>query len=124
MMVLLNKAEKEISVSRSDYESMIQLLAPFAPHLAEELWSRMGNNESVHLTTWPSYEEKYLIQTRFTLGVQVNGKVRGTIEINADATAEDVQKIALENPHIARWIEGKSVSKFIYIPQKIVNIIC
>jgi leucyl-tRNA synthetase len=124
MMVLLNKAEKETSVSRTDYESMIQLLSPFAPHLAEELWLLVGNTESVHLTSWPSYDEKYLVQTSFTLGVQVNGKVRGTIEISADATADEVQKLALENPQIARWVEDKQVTKFIYIPQKIVNIIC
>ncbi len=124
MMVLLNKAEKEVSVSRADYESMIQLLSPFAPHLAEELWSLAGNTESVHLTSWPSYDEKYLVQTSFTLGVQVNGKVRGTIEISADATADEVKKLALENPQIARWVEDKQVTKFIYIPQKIVNIIC
>ncbi len=124
LMVLVNIAEKESCITRVDYETMLKLLAPFAPHLTEELWFAVGNSSSIHLASWPTYEQKYLVVDTIDIGVQVNGKVRGVITLAVDTSSPDAQALALAHPDIKRWVGDQEIKKFIYIPGKIVNIVC
>lgn len=120
MMIFLNLAEKE-GVTATQYARLIQLLAPFAPHMAEELWSMLGNTTSVHLSSWPSYDEALLVAATVTIGVQVQGKVRATIELAPDATEEAAREQAMRAA--AKWLEGKEVARFVYVPGRIVSFV-
>ncbi len=111
------------NISRQEYMIFLQLLAPFAPHLAEELWSKNEGQNSVHQSNWPKFDEQYLVVNSVTLGVQVNGRLRGSIEISPDAHEEDALSKARENKKIAEYITNVSVQKIIYIPGKILNIV-
>jgi leucyl-tRNA synthetase len=126
MMICLNEFEKSDSVSVSDIKIFLQLLAPFAPHMTEELWYMLGGTESIHTSDWPKYDESKIIDTEFTIAVQVNGKVRDEIVIGADVGDEEVKNMALASEKVQKWInaDGGSgeVKKIIYIKNKIVSI--
>lgn len=121
MMILANALEKEASLLRSDLNSFLQILAPFAPHMAEELWHELGNAGSIHLAPWPSFDESLLKDEKMKVMIQVNGKVRGEIEVDADATEEVVRELALEV--IAEKLAGADVKKFIYVSGRIANFV-
>ncbi len=123
MMVLVNHWDKQESISKTEYILLLQLLAPFAPHMAEELWSDLGNSESVHTTSWPVFDTEKVIDDMVTLGIQINGKVRAEITIQKDAVVEDVKNAVVEISEIQRWVDGKEIKKFIYIPGKIISIV-
>ncbi len=123
LMVLVNAYEKEKNISKAHYEILLKLLAPFAPYIAEELWHELGNKDSIHLAPWPEYDEKYVVDKTVSIGVQINGKVRETIEISPDANEETVKEYVLGLPNVEKWVEGKPIKKFIYIKGKIVNIV-
>lgn len=103
--------------------SLAQLLAPFAPHIAEELWQDLGNTESVHTTEWPQFEEKYLASDTIKIVVQVNGKVRATIEVSAESSKELVIEAAVQNEKVATYLSDNPVKKSIYVPGKLVNFV-
>lgn len=123
MMVFVNYAEKQDALAKKDYLILIKLLAPFAPHLSEELWFEMGNDTSIHLSSWPEYDKTRIVEEEQTLAVQINGKVRAQITSSVEATEEDIQKLAKANVDIQKWIEGKEIKKVIYVPKKIINIV-
>ncbi len=123
MMVFLNEAEKEEILSQEIYETFLILLAPFAPHMTEELWSVLGNKKSVHLEAWPKWDESKLISTTMTIALQVNGKLRGTLEVPAGTNEGEVRSLALENESVQKWLESKEPQKVIYIPGKLVSIV-
>ena len=102
---------------------LAQLLAPFAPHIAEELWSEMGCTDSVHVDHWPVWDEKYLLAEVITLVVQINGKVRAHLDMPADSSEEDATKAALEHERIIEHIGVKKPSRVIYVPGRLVNIV-
>jgi leucyl-tRNA synthetase len=104
-------------------ESMLQLLAPMAPHITEELWQQTGHEGSIHNTDWPEYDEEMTKDENFTLVVQVNGKVRERIEVAADVSEQHVRMLALGNARVASFIGDATVQKVIYIPGKLVNIV-
>jgi len=104
-------------------ESLTQLLAPFAPHVAEELWQELGQEESVHLSTWPKYDEKYLIEDTITVAVQVNGKLRGEVQVASDASEETIINAAKANDKIAAYLQDQAIRKTIYVPGKLVNFV-
>lgn len=104
-------------------KTLVQLLAPFAPHIAEELWSDLGEEQSVHTSSWPVHEEKYLISDTMKIVVQVNGKVRATLELPADTSKEEVIEVAMQQEKVAAHIGGNSVKKSIYVPGKLVSIV-
>jgi leucyl-tRNA synthetase len=104
-------------------ESLVQLLAPFAPHIAEELWQQLGGEGSVHVANWPVFDEKYLIADTVTLAVQVNGKVRAEITVAADADEAAVQAASLENDRIKEILAGKEPKRVIYVPGRLVNVV-
>lgn len=103
--------------------TLIKLLAPFTPHLAEELWFRAGRKPYISKVNWPSFNDEYTIQDVITVVVQVNGKLRGEITISKDAAEADVLSAALENPKVIQHTEGKTIVKKIYVPGKLVSLV-
>src|SRR2546422_64762 len=108
---------------RNTLETMMQLLAPMAPHITEELWHLTSHSGSIHMTNWPSYDEALMHDETFTLVVQVNGKVRERIEVAADASESDIRMLALDNPRVARFIGETTVQKIVYVPGRLINIV-
>lgn len=104
-------------------KTVIQLLAPFAPHIAEELWQDLGQKDSVHVSEWPVHDEKYLVTDTITIVVQVNGKLRANIEVSADSAEEEVVKLAQADPKVAEYLNKKEVRRTIYVPGKLVNFV-
>ncbi len=123
MMVFVNEMTQLDVRPRSVLEKFLLLLAPYAPHLAEELWSRLGHADTLTYEDWPVADPAYLVQDMITVVVQVNGKVRDQLEVQADASEEDVKEAALGSEKIARWTEGKQIVKTIYVPGKLVNVV-
>jgi len=103
--------------------SLVQILAPFAPHITEELWQELGHDTSVHRASWPQYDEKYLIQDTITIAIQVNGKLRGEVQVSAGTSEGDVLAAAKANERVQAHLEGHEIVKEIYVPAKIVNIV-
>lgn len=112
-----------LGVLREAFESMIFVLSPFAPHITEEMWEKLGNDPSVVEHTWPEWNEKALKREEILIVVQVNGKVRARVNVPADATEEDIREAALEEDNVQRHIEGKTVRKLIYVPKKLINVV-
>ncbi len=104
-------------------KALVQLLAPFAPHITEELWQDLGKSESVHASDWPLWDEAYLVSDSFNIVVQVNGKVRANISVSADASKEDILELASQNEKVAGYIGGKELKKSIYVPGKLVSFV-
>ncbi len=104
-------------------EALLQLVAPFAPHLAEELWSELGHKDSIHLSQWPKYDPAKLIDEKTTIVVQVNGKVRSTLEIAQDTSEDEVKNLALSQSNVQKFTQGKEIAKVIYVPKKLVSIV-
>jgi leucyl-tRNA synthetase len=124
MMILVNDIEKNNNqISVDDYKQFLKLLAPFAPHITEEIWEMLGEQGSIHLSDWPAYDPLLVVDDTVTLGVQVNGKVRAEIEIAVDESADSVQEKVLTIPEIIKWVGDAPVKKFIYVPKKIISIV-
>jgi leucyl-tRNA synthetase len=103
--------------------TLLLLLAPVTPHLAEELWARLGKPYSIHQQSWPSYDERYLVEETITLPIQINGKVRGRITVPADADEATIKERALAEPNVRRHLEGKQIVKIIVPKRKLVSIV-
>lgn len=123
MMILLNDMEKASSVSSVQYEIILKLLSPFAPHITEELWHRRGNTESIHRSLWPVFDEKKILTNEVTIAIQVNGKLRDTIIVTDTTNKEEIEKLALARPLVAKWVENTSVKKVIFVPGKLINLV-
>ncbi len=123
-MICVNELAQQKCSSREVLEPLVVLLAPFAPHIAEELWQKaLGHDISVVDAAWPEYNEDYLKESTVTMAVSFNGKARFNISVPADASAEVTQETALADPAAAKWLDGKTVRKVIVVPGKIVNIV-
>jgi leucyl-tRNA synthetase len=140
-MKLLNAMEKGDGTTHAQRERFCALLAPFAPHLAEELWSRLRqpksrirdsrsesgqapkNYQSVHAQAWPTYDEALLKRATVQVPVQVNGRVRGTVTIPADASEQDAVFAAKQDPNVTKHLGDGSVAKTIYIPGRLLNFV-
>ena len=122
-MVAVNELSQQKCTSRTILQTLPVLIAPFAPHIAEELWEAMGGEGSVCDARWPKWEEKYLVETSVKLGVQFNGKVRFDMLFPADATPEQMIELATSAPEAAKYLEGMQIVKTIAIPKRIVNIV-
>lgn len=123
MMVLVNEMEKSENVSKEDFMMFLQILAPFAPHMTEELWYEMGEKESIHLSDWPKYDPALIVDSEVKIMIQVSGKVRGEIVVPVDTDEEEVKKFAQADEKIKNWIEGKEIKNIIYVKNKLVNIV-
>jgi len=122
LMIFLNEVEKT-SLAKSDYELFLRMLAPFAPHLSEETWYALGHTGSVHTEAWPVPDTSRAQKNTFTIGVQVNGKVRGLITLPRDASEDDAMKLIEKIANIQKYIGGQKPSKVIYVQNKIINLI-
>jgi leucyl-tRNA synthetase len=103
--------------------ALIRLLAPFAPHLAEEFWFRLGGQGSVHCQAWPLHDPQALVQDSVELVIQIKGKVRGTIQVPADCDKDSLEALALASEVAQRWLEGKPPKRVIVVPGKLVNLV-
>jgi leucyl-tRNA synthetase len=110
-------------IPRTVAERFILLLAPMAPHIAEELWHRLGHGESLAYEPWPTADERYLVQETIRVAVQVNGKVRASIDVAAEAPEEEVIRRAKEDDNVARHLSGKEIRREIYVPGRILNLV-
>jgi len=108
---------------REAIEIFVRVINPMAPHLAEELWSTLGHDTMLVDTPWPEADESLLSADTITMAVQVNGKVRATITLPADANEDDARNVALDEDNVKRAMDGKQLRKFIYVPGRIVNVV-
>ena len=123
MMIFVNAATKENIVPKKYAEGFVKLLSPVAPHIAEELWNRFGHDNTITYEAWPTYDESKLVDESIEIPVQVNGKVRATVQINVDASEEEVKNVVHESKNVQAQLEGKTVVKEIYVKNKIYNIV-
>jgi leucyl-tRNA synthetase len=123
MMVFSNAMQKAPAISRDTVAAFLQLLAPFAPHLAEELWARLGKEGSIMHAQWPMYDSAKLTASEVKLVFQINGKHRGDQLVPVGTTQDVAVQIAQENPRVAPYLAGKSVRRVIYVPGKILNLV-
>lgn len=123
LMILSNRLASLDATPRAALEKMLQVLAPFAPHLCEELWSQLGHSELIADAPWPSFDPALCVDDVIEIGVQVNGKARGRVRLAKDASEEVAKAESLKDENVARFIADKPLKKFIYVPGKIVNFI-
>ena len=123
LMILTNYLEKEKSVSQNDYFILLKLLAPFAPHMTEELWSLFGHEDSIHTQVWPTYDPNKLVSDEVTLAVQINGKIRAMLVVPTSATEEEITAKTLALREVEKWLDGNKPHKVIIVPGKIVSIV-
>jgi leucyl-tRNA synthetase len=122
MMILVNQCEKE-GISRASYESFVKMLAPFAPHITEQIWSELGHDSSVHLETFPTADPALAVALSVVIGVQINGKLRGQVEIAPDATETEAINAVQANPQLQEKLLAGTLAKVIYVPGRILNLI-
>ena len=123
MMEFVNVVFKTGAISRDQAERFVLVLAPFTPHLAEELWQQLGHDQSLAREPWPAYDEAMIVEDTVELAVQVNGKIRGRISVPADASQDACLEAALADPKVAAAIEGKQIVKKIVVPSRLVNLV-
>ena len=123
MMIFVNSATKEDVLPKEYAEGFVKLLSPVAPHIAEELWNKLGHSDTITYETWPTYDESKLVDDEINLPVQVNGKVRATIKVLVNATEEQIRDLAHNTENVKAHIEGKTIVKEIYVTGKIYNIV-
>ncbi|KGE71842.1 leucine--tRNA ligase [Spirochaeta lutea] len=123
MMIFINEAFKTESLHRDAWEPFVLVLAPYAPHLAEELWERLGHTESLAYHPFPEYQEELTKDDQVTLVLQVNGKVRSKVEIAAGTPKEELEPLALAHERVQEYTTGKTVVKVITVPDKLVNVV-
>ncbi|MGZ3623303.1 MAG: leucine--tRNA ligase, partial [Ktedonobacteraceae bacterium] len=123
LMEYLNSLESAQNITRKELETLLQLLAPFAPFISEELWHQLGNQKSIHISTWPRFDPEAIRPTTLTIPVQVNGRVRDHITIASDAPKEEIKQLALATEQVQRFTANQNIIKVIYVPGRIINIV-
>ncbi|MFH1822812.1 MAG: class I tRNA ligase family protein, partial [Patescibacteria group bacterium] len=122
-LMTLSNAIQEQGCKREDFENFLIMISPFAPHLAEELWAKLGNKKSIFKERWPKYDPKLVKDELIELVIQVNGKVRDRLEERANINEKDAKELALKSEKIKKWISGKKVIKVIFVKGKLVNVV-
>ena len=123
MMVFINECYKADKLPKAYIEGFVLLISPITPHLAEELWVKLGHTETVAYAQWPTYDETKLSDDTVEVAVQINGKIRAKINVSKDSTKEELEQVALANEDVKQWMEGKELKKIIAIPGRLVNIV-
>jgi leucyl-tRNA synthetase len=123
MMIFVNDATGEEGITKESFEIYLKVLNTFAPHLCEELWQSLGYKSFVAAEIWPEYTPALAKDDVVTIGVQVNGKVRGEIKIAVDASEDDARKMAMADSNVEKHLEGKEIKKFVYVPGRIISIV-
>jgi leucyl-tRNA synthetase len=123
MMVFVNEATKAPAVPRTSFEAFVKILSPFAPHVAEELWQRLGHTQTITYEPWPVHDEAKLARDAMMIAVQVSGKVRGQIEVPTDATEAFIVSTAKADPKVQSFIGDKPIKREIYVKGRLVNLV-
>ena len=123
LMTLGNKMKSRMSVSRANAETFILMISPFVPHIAEEIWRRLGHTETIVFENWPEYNELLAKEDLTNIAVQVNGKLRGEFQIEIDIDVEIIEQMAKDLPEIQKWTDGKEILKVVVVPNRVVNIV-
>ena len=124
LMVLLNELEKaDQQFSNSTIKQFLLLLAPFAPHLTEEIWRELGNKKSIHLERWPKYDQWLVVEDEFDFVIQINGKTRDVVKARKGISEEEARKMAFESEKVKKFTEGKEPRKTIFVKDKLINLI-
>ena len=122
LMILSNEMEKS-EVGMEDYKKFLQILAPFAPHVTEELWQNLGKKKSIHLSSWPKWDENLIKDEEVKIVIQINGKVRAEMLVEVDESEEEIKKKAQEHEAILKYINGQNINKIIYVKNRLINIV-
>ncbi|MFY9457961.1 MAG: class I tRNA ligase family protein [Candidatus Spechtbacterales bacterium] len=123
LMEFANKMTQYTTYDIQYMEVLLKLLAPFAPHITEELWEKLGHKTSIHDERWPEYDPEKIKEKRVRMAVEVNGKVRAQIEVSIDAAEDYIKEMALKDEKISKWLEGKAPQKVIVVPRRVVSIV-
>jgi leucyl-tRNA synthetase len=123
LMIAVNEMEKTESISRTQFELLLKILAPFAPHITEELWSELGNKKSIHISEWPIYDPKLIQDDDVRIIVQINGKMRGSFNASKDTSQQSLENTAKALPEIQKWLDGKTIKKVVVVPNRLVSIV-
>lgn len=123
LMILLNAMEKEDSITHKDYRTLLALLNPIAPHITEELNEECKLGEEFAVSSWPEYDESKTTDSEFEIGVQVNGKLRGSVLISEDDSEEEIKMKALNNENVKKYTDGLNIVKVIVVPKRIVSVV-
>lgn len=121
MMIFVNLLSEKPTITQEDLERFLIVLAPFAPHMTEELWQQLGHSESIHVQSWPEVDESKLVDKMATIVVQVNGKVRDSFRVAVDSSQEEVEKQAKESPALEKWLGEGEIKKIVFVPNKLIN---
>lgn len=139
MMIFINEVEKFEKIGKNDFKIFLQILAPFAPHITEELWEQLGGkglssrnkvkrskslrSQSIHLSSWPKWDKKKIVEDKIKIGIQVNGKIRSEMFIKNNEKDEEIKERAQNDVNVLKFTEGKEIKKIIYIKNRLVNIV-
>ena len=123
MMILANALQKEPVLPRAAMQDVLRLLAPFAPHLAEELWARLGGSESIMTAGWPVFDPAKLVASTIKIVIQVNGKHRGDVTVGADITEAELVQLVSANPKVAPHVSGRSIKRVVYVKDRLINLV-
>ena len=122
LMILLNEFDKEV-VLQEHYEILLQLLAPFAPHMTEELWNELGHKKSIHIEPWPAYDPALLVESKIKMAIQINGKTRAEMEVATEALEEEVRAAALNLEPVKKWLNNKAPTRIIVVKGRLINFV-
>ncbi|CAM3149901.1 leucine--tRNA ligase [Filibacter tadaridae] len=123
LMVFINEGYKVDSIPKEYVEGFVKMISPITPHLGEELWEKLGHEDTITYAEWPTFDEMKLVDDTIEMAVQINGKVRAKIVVSKDATKEELEKMALEDEHVITFLAEKEVKKIIAIPGRLINIV-
>jgi len=123
LMILTNALDKLEQINQSVYEKLLKILSPLAPFITEELWSLLGHKESIHLESWPTYDNNKLVDAVVTIAIQVNGKLRDTIEVEFDSPEEVIKEKALAKENVIKHLEWKEIRKIVYVKNKLLSVV-
>ncbi|MEK7176713.1 MAG: class I tRNA ligase family protein [Patescibacteria group bacterium] len=123
LMIYANALDKLAKVSQKEFETLLLLLSPFAPHITEELWHSLAHKDSIHSQSWPVFDPKKIEKDEFILAIQIDGKVRGTLKSSRNQSEDEIKSAALALPEVQKWLSGKEPKKVIIVPKKIISIV-
>lgn len=122
LMMFVNEAESK-KIGKKDFEALLKLIAPYSPHITEELWRELGNKKSIHRASWPKCNIAYIKEDTFDLIIQVNGKLRGRVKTSVNVTEEEAKTIASEDVTVREFLKGKKIEKVIYVENRLINFV-
>ncbi len=123
MMILANEMEKQEEIAKSQFSNLLLILSPFAPHICEELWSKLGNKKSIFLESWPKFNPKLIKDDEIELVIQVNGKLRDRIRVPAEISEDEAKDLAMKSENAKKFTSGKEIRKIVFVPGKLLNIV-